>query len=466
MPKLTLVIDDAPDIVVPFADRLTVGSAEGNDVVVDDDRLSAHHAVIMLAGPDQASVEDLGSVSGTFVNGARVARQALTHGDWLSFGPLQAIVDLQPDETPTTGTSRLPLPPQPSPNGIEGLPSEAIRKAENRLALLEAAARQAEAAHRDWLAAIDRLNQRHAEKEHALAQLARQLEEKTGAMTRLTRDCESQSAALAELNATLAASQTLLETKTALTSEADQRLDEIRHTLASEEERLEGIRRQAQEASEIEAAHRAAADAAESRLTSLKAELEAFAHAEAELATRRAAHAVAEQQMDAHRAALACLLQERESQEKALVEMETRLAAAREALVSMEEQQAGLKKHVEELRAARDELQASMDAPLEDLRRRIEKSQHDLGVIEARLRPLRDWKEAQERRLSLLASLPADSPEARELLREIEREAADLLRLMNLPPSRTPRIIQIEPPFFAGVPMKSGHIRVSSAPHS
>lgn len=463
MPKLTLVIDDAPDVVVPLADRLTVGSAEGNDVVVEDDRLSPQHAVITMAGHDEATVEDLGSVSGTFVNGVRVGRQALAHGDRLSFGPLQAVVDLRAAEPPTTGTRRIPLPAQSSPNGIQGLPSEEMRKAENRRALLEAAAGQAEAAHRDWLAAIDRLNQQHAEKERALSHVARQLEEKAAAMARLTQDCESQSAALAELNATLANSQALLETKTALACEASQRLDEIRQTLASEEERLDALRRQAQQASEREAAHRAAAETAESRLTSLKAELLAFTQAEAELATRRAAHDAAEKQMDAQ---LAGLQQRRESQEKVLTEIETRLAAAREALVSMEEEKAGLNKHLEELRASRAELQASMDAPLEDLRRRTEKSRHDLGVIEARLRPLRDWKEAQERRLAQLATLPADSPEAHELIREIEHESSDLLRIMNTPPSRTPRIIQIEPPFFAGVPMKSGHIRISSAPHS
>ena len=100
------------------------------------------------------------------------------------------------------------------------------------------------------------------------------------------------------------------------------------------------------------------------------------------------------------------------------------------------------------------------NAPLDDLHRRIEKARGELATLEARLRPLRDWKEAQDRRLAQLGLLPPNSPEARELLREIDSEAADLLQIVNIPPSRTPRVVQVEPPYFNGVPLKSGRVRV------
>jgi pSer/pThr/pTyr-binding forkhead associated (FHA) protein len=66
-------------------ERLTVGRETHNQVVIDDPAVSAKHAVIIPVGNDHI-LEDLQSVSGTIVNGSRVVRHILQHGDVMQFG--------------------------------------------------------------------------------------------------------------------------------------------------------------------------------------------------------------------------------------------------------------------------------------------------------------------------------------------------------------------------------------------
>ncbi|NDP42488.1 MAG: FHA domain-containing protein [Aromatoleum sp.] len=68
-------------------DRLTVGRGTGNDVVIDDPAASREHAAITCVGNDHI-VEDLQSSNGTFVNGTRIIRHILQHGDVVEFGAL------------------------------------------------------------------------------------------------------------------------------------------------------------------------------------------------------------------------------------------------------------------------------------------------------------------------------------------------------------------------------------------
>ena len=53
------------------SERMTVGTLESNDVVVDGDGVSRVHAAFERFG-DTWCVRDLGSRNGTFVNGARI----------------------------------------------------------------------------------------------------------------------------------------------------------------------------------------------------------------------------------------------------------------------------------------------------------------------------------------------------------------------------------------------------------
>jgi FHA domain len=66
-------------------ERLNVGRELHNQVVIDDAAVSKEHAAITPVGNDHI-LEDLGSVNGTYVNGARVLRQILQHGDVIGIG--------------------------------------------------------------------------------------------------------------------------------------------------------------------------------------------------------------------------------------------------------------------------------------------------------------------------------------------------------------------------------------------
>lgn len=61
-------------------ERLTIGRAQDNDLVINDPGVSSHHAELVR---DHSGYEivDLGSTNGVFVNGKRVERQSLNYWD-------------------------------------------------------------------------------------------------------------------------------------------------------------------------------------------------------------------------------------------------------------------------------------------------------------------------------------------------------------------------------------------------
>jgi len=60
--------------------RLSIGRAEGSDIRLEDAAVSKLHAAIEVRGADHLLL-DLESANGTFVNGSRVVRHLLSHGD-------------------------------------------------------------------------------------------------------------------------------------------------------------------------------------------------------------------------------------------------------------------------------------------------------------------------------------------------------------------------------------------------
>ena len=71
--------------MISEADR-TLGRDEANDIVLQDEQVSARHARITYEG-DAFRVEDLASRNGTFVNGERIhERTALRSGDLIKVG--------------------------------------------------------------------------------------------------------------------------------------------------------------------------------------------------------------------------------------------------------------------------------------------------------------------------------------------------------------------------------------------
>jgi hypothetical protein len=57
-----------------------IGRAEGAGIRLEDQAVSKQHAAIELVGNDHI-LQDLGSANGTFVNGTRVTRHLMRHGD-------------------------------------------------------------------------------------------------------------------------------------------------------------------------------------------------------------------------------------------------------------------------------------------------------------------------------------------------------------------------------------------------
>ncbi len=70
----------------------TIGRLSDNTVVIDNAAVSGHHACVFADG-DQLVVEDLQSSNGTFVNGTRVSRHALQHGDVVQVGKHKIVLD-------------------------------------------------------------------------------------------------------------------------------------------------------------------------------------------------------------------------------------------------------------------------------------------------------------------------------------------------------------------------------------
>lgn len=90
---------------VPVSGRMVLGRSATSDLVLADEDVSAHHAVVAWDGAS-LRIADLRSTNGTFVNGARVgAEQELADGDRIRLGPQ---VELEVRTTAVAGP-RLPV---------------------------------------------------------------------------------------------------------------------------------------------------------------------------------------------------------------------------------------------------------------------------------------------------------------------------------------------------------------------
>ncbi|MFM7606150.1 MAG: FHA domain-containing protein [Prosthecobacter sp.] len=415
MPKLIFIFEDGQEITVPLADRITIGNTEQNDVFVDDERISQLHAELLLNADGSVQVFDLNSLTGTFVNGQRVVSHTLLDGDKLAFGPLHAVLDLE-------------LPSQPATQAeTRCVPGSLPPPAENEPEQLDSVTRQAEATQREWLVAIEQLAREHQEKSAALVSLQHELD------------------GLASQKA-----------------EAAAKLEKILSQLREEQGMLAEIRREQMElASTCELTQKHLHEG-ESKLAQVRAQLVEMASMEQKMASLNDSIAEAEKCRRAHESAITGLQHEQTHQQAALLKVENSLAETQEALASCRADLVTGKQQLEEIRALRAGHEAANQAPLDELHRRIDRARGELATLEARLRPLREWKDSLVRRQAQLSLLPPHSPEARDLLREIESDSAQLLHIINTPPSRTPRIVQVEPPCFTGVPLKSGHVRLQA----
>ena len=83
------------EIAIP-GPRFSIGRGDDNDLRPHSDAISRHHCEVVIDG-GAATIRDLGSRNGTFVNGQRIAdQQRLKAGDKLTVGQLQFEVHLVP----------------------------------------------------------------------------------------------------------------------------------------------------------------------------------------------------------------------------------------------------------------------------------------------------------------------------------------------------------------------------------
>lgn len=86
VPTLTVLTGSSTGQTLKLRSTITIGRATEAELRIADDGISRHHARIHYAG-EIASLEDLASRNGTFVNGKRVtARQDLADGDKIQLG--------------------------------------------------------------------------------------------------------------------------------------------------------------------------------------------------------------------------------------------------------------------------------------------------------------------------------------------------------------------------------------------
>ena len=87
-PGRYVAVDDGADVALlalrPGMTR--IGRSASADVAFDDGSVSRRHAVLITRSDGQVEVRDDGSLNGTFVNGERIRRHVLAHGDVVTVG--------------------------------------------------------------------------------------------------------------------------------------------------------------------------------------------------------------------------------------------------------------------------------------------------------------------------------------------------------------------------------------------
>lgn len=210
----TIIFEDGQEMEFSGAERLTVGRAEDNNVIVDDGEMSRYHAEIIAHADGTAEVRDRGSRTGTFVNDQRVDSQLLRDGDRVSFGPLHAVFRLK--KAPTTVTTRIPL--------------------------------RNDTAQREAQAALDAIKASHAAKAAELDQLTAECEKAQAKLTQLTTDAAKAKAKLDHLSSETSFAQSKLDQLTTATTEAETKLNRLAAETATAQSKLDQLKTEASKA--------------------------------------------------------------------------------------------------------------------------------------------------------------------------------------------------------------------------
>lgn len=124
MAKVIVTLGGVKVVEMPLdKPRTTIGRANSNDIRLDDATVSGEHAAILNL--QELYIEDLNSTNGTLLNGHKVSKRQLKHGDVVTIGQhelkfldmksqdFEATVIIQPDaaasltEEPKKGSLRI-----------------------------------------------------------------------------------------------------------------------------------------------------------------------------------------------------------------------------------------------------------------------------------------------------------------------------------------------------------------------
>lgn len=95
MARVLMRVDGGNEQTFTLGRRTTIGRTPDNDIRLDANFVSRHHAVV-LASNKNTIIEDLNSTNGVVVNGRRVTRQTLQDGDVVNIGTSEFRFQLRP----------------------------------------------------------------------------------------------------------------------------------------------------------------------------------------------------------------------------------------------------------------------------------------------------------------------------------------------------------------------------------
>lgn len=390
MAKLTFVLDDGQEVVVPLAEHITIGRGDDNDVVVDDDRISKRHAELVHNADGTIQLFDSNSTAGTFVNGERVRSRTIRHGDELTFGLLTAVIDFtdhpakgnspalapaaaedvtqavtihQPVQAGKIATRKRSRGGRPDSNAqlemekarlqpeLDTVQKElrdwqeqsaaehamhlaridSLRAEEERLTPIKTAVHEAETAHGAWLQSIQSLATRHEEHTASLQRLTTQHEEKAADLQRLG---QNEIAARHELEGLATHRDQALAHLHQIRAESVQdetAINDLRRQLAE----LETRSHQSREIFEIRADQLKAAEKKIEQLSHHRAQIEAHIHeltgTEEKLVQARAHCQEAEAQHATLTAAIAALGLDQQRSTAAVQDIESNIATLQQS---------------------------------------------------------------------------------------------------------------------------------------